>query len=120
MTLLFSLESLLVAHQVEQDEHVGRLGPEVIRQTPREPTFRIGVEPRGEKEVCLLGSHVTTLRSNARPELLPEAGARHERTLKAVSSRPLLGRPGTDCRLYRPPQGHGQPQGVPFDSAPKS
>src|SRR5438132_7550597 len=27
---------------------------------------------------------------NARPELLPEAGARHERTLEAVSSRPLL------------------------------
>ena len=33
------------------------------------------------------GSH-----SNARSELLPEAGARHERTLEAVSSRPLLGR----------------------------
>jgi hypothetical protein len=30
------------------------------------------------------GSH-----SNARPELLPEAGARHERTLEAVSSRPF-------------------------------
>jgi hypothetical protein len=28
---------------------------------------------------------------NARPELLLEAGARHERTLEAVSSRPLLG-----------------------------
>ena len=28
---------------------------------------------------------------NARPELLPEAGARHERTLEAVSSRPLFG-----------------------------
>ena len=27
----------------------------------------------------------------ARPELLLEAGARHERTLEAVSSRPLLG-----------------------------
>ena len=29
---------------------------------------------------------------NARPELLLEADARHERTLEAVSSRPLLGR----------------------------
>jgi hypothetical protein len=29
---------------------------------------------------------------NARPELLPEAGARHERTLEAVSSRPFIGR----------------------------
>jgi hypothetical protein len=28
---------------------------------------------------------------NARPELLPEAGARHERTLEAVSSRPWFG-----------------------------
>jgi hypothetical protein len=28
---------------------------------------------------------------NARYELLPEAGARHERTLEAVSSRPMLG-----------------------------
>ena len=28
---------------------------------------------------------------NARPELLLEAGARHERTLEAVSSRRLLG-----------------------------
>jgi len=28
---------------------------------------------------------------NARPELLPEAGARDERTLEAVSSRPLFG-----------------------------
>jgi hypothetical protein len=28
---------------------------------------------------------------NARPELLPEAGARNERTLEAVSSRPLFG-----------------------------
>jgi hypothetical protein len=28
---------------------------------------------------------------NARPELLLEAGARHERTLEAVSSRPLFG-----------------------------
>jgi transposase len=32
-----------------------------------------------------IGSHI-----NARPELLPEAGARHERTLEAVSSRPLI------------------------------
>jgi hypothetical protein len=30
-------------------------------------------------------------RENARPELLPEAGARDERTLEAVSSRPLFG-----------------------------
>jgi hypothetical protein len=29
-------------------------------------------------------------RPNAEPELLPEAGARHERTLEAVSSRPLF------------------------------
>jgi hypothetical protein len=28
---------------------------------------------------------------NARPELLLEAGARHERTLEAVSSTPLFG-----------------------------
>jgi hypothetical protein len=28
---------------------------------------------------------------NARPELLPEAGATQERTLKAGSSRPLFG-----------------------------
>ena len=28
---------------------------------------------------------------NARHELLPEAGARHERTLEAVSSMPLFG-----------------------------
>jgi hypothetical protein len=28
---------------------------------------------------------------NAKPELLPEAGARHERTLAAVSSRPWFG-----------------------------
>jgi hypothetical protein len=34
-----------------------------------------------------IGSHI-----NARPELLPEAGARHERTLEAVSSRPFIGR----------------------------
>jgi hypothetical protein len=31
------------------------------------------------------------LAPNARPELLPEAEARHERTLEAVSSRPWLG-----------------------------
>jgi hypothetical protein len=31
------------------------------------------------------------LTPNARPELLPEAEARHERTLEAVSSRPWLG-----------------------------
>src|SRR5438128_3682941 len=31
------------------------------------------------------------LKPNARPELPPEAGARHERTLEAVSSRPLVG-----------------------------
>ena len=31
------------------------------------------------------------MQPNARPELLPEAGARHERTLEAVSSRPLFG-----------------------------
>jgi len=34
-------------------------------------------------------------RTNARPELLPEAEARHGRTLEAVSSRPLFGA-GTD------------------------
>jgi hypothetical protein len=34
-----------------------------------------------------IGSHI-----NAGPELLPEAGARDERTLEAVSSRPLFGR----------------------------
>ena len=28
---------------------------------------------------------------NTRPELLTEAGTRHEQTLEAVSSRPLLG-----------------------------
>jgi hypothetical protein len=33
-----------------------------------------------------IGSH-----SNAKPELLPEAGVRYERTLEAVSSRPLFG-----------------------------
>jgi hypothetical protein len=33
-----------------------------------------------------IGSH-----SNARCQLLPEAGARHERTLEAVGSRPLFG-----------------------------
>jgi hypothetical protein len=32
------------------------------------------------------GSHI-----NAGPELQPEAGARHDRTLEVVSSRPLLG-----------------------------
>jgi hypothetical protein len=32
------------------------------------------------------------LKPNARPELLPEAEARHERTLAAVSSRPFIGR----------------------------
>jgi hypothetical protein len=31
------------------------------------------------------------LAPNAKPELLPEAGARHERTLAAVSSRPWFG-----------------------------
>src|SRR3979409_1804246 len=31
------------------------------------------------------------MKPNAGPELLPEAGARYERTLEAVSSRPMLG-----------------------------
>ena len=31
------------------------------------------------------------LKSNTSLQLLPEAGARHERTLEAVSSRPLFG-----------------------------
>jgi hypothetical protein len=35
-----------------------------------------------------IGSHI-----NARYELLPEAGARHERTLLGVGSKPWLGQP---------------------------
>ena len=39
------------------------------------------------------------MKPNAWPELLPEADARDERTLEAVSSRPLFGTgPGTDAR----------------------
>ena len=38
---------------------------------------------------------------NARPELLPEAGA--ERTLEAVSSRPLFGQAGALGALPVPP-----------------
>src|SRR6267142_616860 len=33
--------------------------------------------------------------------------ARAQRTLFAVACMPLLGGPSTDCRLCRPPQGHG-------------
>jgi hypothetical protein len=36
---------------------------------------------------------IRSLAANARPELRLEAGARHERTLEAVSSRPLFGLP---------------------------
>jgi hypothetical protein len=37
-----------------------------------------------------MASPVGAVASNAGPELLLEAGARHERTLEAVSSRPRL------------------------------
>ena len=41
--------------------------------------------------VDFMPTFVFPWKPNARPELLPEAGARHERTLEAVSSRPLFG-----------------------------
>jgi hypothetical protein len=48
------------------------------------------------RKECLASYPKKTLRGtefapNAGPELLPEAGARHERALEAVSSRPMLG-----------------------------
>ena len=47
---------------------------------PRPPIPQWGIPPTREGPL-----------SNARPELLLKAGARHERTLEAVSSRLLLG-----------------------------
>ena len=41
---------------------------------------------------------------NAGPELRLEAGARHERTLEAVSSRPWLGGSGFPSTLLQPAQ----------------
>src|SRR3989304_2244278 len=60
--------------------------------------------PRSELGPCL---------SNARPELLPESGARQERTLEAVSSRPLLdgvsrAQDDTDPREHQFERGSGE------------
>jgi len=47
---------------------------------------------------------------SAGPELLPEAEARHERTLEAVSSRPLLGAGSGRSRAFpSQPSGAGTP-----------
>ena len=59
-------------------------------------------------------------RHNVRHQARQTAGATQERTLFAVACMPLLGELGTDCRLYRPPQEHVQPQEVPFGSVLKS
>jgi hypothetical protein len=58
--------------------------------------------------VMLLGKEISAgyllfERSNAGPQPLPKAGARHERTLEAVGCRPLLASPDyeKDCLPYR-------------------
>jgi hypothetical protein len=63
--------------------------------------------PLTRRTLCLGGSRVPVA-PNARRQLLPTAGARHERRLLAVSCTPLLGAgPGTGLRsddtLRRPP-----------------
>src|SRR5438093_2066932 len=63
----------------------------------------IGILHPGLRDLLVVFS-AAPLAPNARRELRLEAGATQERTLEAVSSTPLLGGPGTDCRLYRPPQ----------------
>jgi len=46
---------------------------------------------------------------NAKPELLPEARARHERTLEAVSSRPWFGEHLRRLSSIMLPLGHDNP-----------
>jgi hypothetical protein len=76
-----------------------------------EPAGRVGMA-QGQRGVAPLpaglqrrfseatpDSNAAKQQPNARPELLPEVDARHERTLLAVSSRPLF---GAECPTVPP------------------
>jgi hypothetical protein len=66
---------------------------------------------------CAPWSLSSVLASNARPELLPEAGARHERTLEAVSCSPML---GEGCPGVEHPQPASPFQRRCYSAAPRN